>query len=111
MAWRASGSRRCQEPVRCSAPPRRAHRRLAHGHRLLKAPAVAMWALFSAAACAVDAVGYARIGTGDAADANAPATTSASRAVTTASATSATSTVSWGSRTPAPWGACATGGW
>jgi maltoporin len=40
----------------------------AHAGRLLKVPAAATWALFSAAACAVDAVGYARIGTGDAAD-------------------------------------------
>ena len=31
-------------------------------------PAAATWALFSAAACAVDVVGYARIGTGDAAN-------------------------------------------
>ena len=39
----------------------------ANGGRLLKVPAAAaMWALFSAAACAVDVVGYARIGTGDA---------------------------------------------
>ena len=35
---------------------------------LLRVPAVAIWALLSAAACAVDAVGYGRIGTGDAGD-------------------------------------------
>jgi|KBSMisStandDraft_5_1062788.scaffolds.fasta_scaffold34812_6 maltoporin len=40
----------------------------AHRGRLLKVLAAATSALFSAAACAVDAVGYARIGTGDAAN-------------------------------------------